>query len=105
MWVMGEVTESGAKAEQAALFLLWPLPHRQCHKAAKRVAFPTEYLRLHPLHVTGALRQRNMAQIKAQIKAPEKELSNEEITNLSDAEFKTLVIRMLTEMVAKYRKK
>ena len=34
-----------------------------------------------------------------QIKIPEKELSNEEIDNLSDAEFKTLVIRMLTEMV------
>ena len=40
-----------------------------------------------------------MAQIKEQIKAPEKiQLSNEEIANLSDAEFKTLVIRMLTEM-------
>ena len=34
-----------------------------------------------------------------QIKAPKIELSNEEIANLSDAEFKTLVIRMLTEMV------
>ena len=41
-----------------------------------------------------------MAQIKEQIKTPEKiQLSNEEIANLSDAEFKTLVIRMLTEMV------
>ena len=30
---------------------------------------------------------------------PEKELSDEEIDNLSDAEFKTLVIRMLTEMI------
>ena len=41
-----------------------------------------------------------MAQIKEQIKAPEKELSNKEIVNLSDAEFKTLVvIRMLTEMI------
>ena len=40
-----------------------------------------------------------MAQMKAQIKTPEKELSNEEIDNLSDAEFKTLEIRMLTEMV------
>ena len=39
-----------------------------------------------------------MAQIKEQIKTPEKELSDEEIDNLSDAEFKTLVIRMLTEM-------
>ena len=37
--------------------------------------------------------------MKEQIKAPEIELSNEEIANLSDAEFKTLVIRMLTEMV------
>ena len=40
-----------------------------------------------------------MAQMKEQIKTPEKELSDEEIANLSDAEFKTLVIRMLKEMV------
>ena len=41
-----------------------------------------------------------MAQMKEQIKAPEKiQLSDEEIDNLSDAQFKTLVIRMLTEMI------
>ena len=41
-----------------------------------------------------------MAKIKEQIKAPEKiQLSNEEIANLSDAQFKTMVIRMLTELV------
>ena len=40
-----------------------------------------------------------MAQVKEQIKTPEKELSDEEIANLSHAEFKTLVFRMLTEMV------
>ena len=39
-----------------------------------------------------------MAQMKEHIKTPEKELNNEEVDNLSDAEFKTLVIRMLTEM-------
>ena len=39
-----------------------------------------------------------MAQMKEQIKTPEKELSDEGIANLSDVEFKTLVIRMLTEM-------
>ena len=39
-----------------------------------------------------------MVQTKAQIKAPKIELSNEKIANLSDAEFKTLVIRILTEM-------
>ena len=37
--------------------------------------------------------------MKEQIKTPEKELSNEEIANLSDAELRTLVIRMLTEMI------
>ena len=37
--------------------------------------------------------------MKEHIKAPKTELSNEKIANLSDAEFKTLVIRMLTEMV------
>ena len=40
-----------------------------------------------------------MSQMKEQIKAPEKDLSDEEIATLSDAEFKTLVIRMLREMV------
>ena len=42
-------------------------------------------------------RQRNMAQMKEQIKTPEKELNKMEISSLSDAEFKTLVIRMLKE--------
>ena len=37
--------------------------------------------------------------MKEQIKIPEKELSNEDIANLSDTEFRKLVIRMLTEMI------
>ena len=37
--------------------------------------------------------------MKEQIKAPKIELSDEEIANLSGTEFKTPVIRMLTEMV------
>ena len=41
-----------------------------------------------------------MAQMKEQFKAPEKvQLSDKEIANLSDAQFKSLVIRMLTELV------
>ena len=39
-----------------------------------------------------------MAQMKEQIKTPEKELNKMEISSLSDAEFKTLVIRMLKEL-------
>ena len=37
--------------------------------------------------------------MKEQIKTPEKEQSDKEIDNLSDAEFKTLVIRTLTELM------
>ena len=39
-----------------------------------------------------------MAQMKEQNKTPEKELNKMEISNLSDPEFKTLVIRMLKEL-------
>ena len=39
-----------------------------------------------------------MAQMKEQIKTPEKELNEMDISNLSDAEFKTLVIGLLKEL-------
>ena len=59
---------------------------------------PGEHLRLRPLYVTGAMRPppKKKAQMKEQIKAPEKiELSDEELANLSDAQFKTLLILSL----------
>ena len=43
-------------------------------------------------------RQTHMAQMKEQNKTPRKELSKTEMANLLDAEFKTLVIRMLREL-------
>ena len=43
-------------------------------------------------------RQRNMTQMKEQNKTSEKEVNKMEISNLSGAEFKTLVIRMLKEL-------
>ena len=42
--------------------------------------------------------------MKEQIKAPEKIQLSEEIANLSDAQFKALVINMLTELVESVRK-
>ena len=39
-----------------------------------------------------------MAQMEEEIKSPEKELNKMEISNWSDAEFKTLVIRMFKEL-------
>ena len=43
-------------------------------------------------------RQRNMVQMKEQIKTSGKELNEMVISNLSDAEFQTLAIRMLKEL-------
>ena len=40
-----------------------------------------------------------MAQMKEKIKTPENNLSSEEIANLSDAEFKTPVVRMLKDLI------
>ena len=46
-----------------------------------------------------------MAQITEHLKAPEKiQLSDKEIANLSDAQFKALVIKMLTELVESVQK-
>ena len=43
-------------------------------------------------------RQRNTTQMKEHIKTAGKQLSNNEIDNLPDSEFKILVIKMLTEL-------
>ena len=43
--------------------------------------------------------QRNMAQMKEQIKTPEKELNKMEKSNLSDAEIKTLVTGILLSLI------
>ena len=40
-----------------------------------------------------------MVQMKEQNRTPEKELNKMEIANLSDAEFKTLVMRWLRELI------
>ena len=42
--------------------------------------------------------------MKEQIKTPEKQLSDKKIANLSNSEFKTLAIRMLTDMVEYHHK-
>ena len=63
---------------------------------------PGEHLRLFPLHNRHAKtkKKKKKAQITEHFKAPEIiQLSSKQIANLSDAQFKTLVIRMLTELV------
>ena len=43
-------------------------------------------------------RQRNMVQMKEQIKTSVKELNKREISNLSYAEFKIMLVRILKEL-------
>ena len=43
-------------------------------------------------------RPRNMSQKEEQEKTPEKDLNKMEISNLPDAEYKTLAVRMLKEL-------
>ena len=64
---------------------------------------PREHLRLHPLVTLSNRRtktKKKKAQMTEHFKAPEKtQLSEEEIANLSDAQFKTLVIKTLAKLV------
>ena len=49
--------------------------------------------------------QRNMSQMNEQNKAQEKELNKMEMSTLPDAEFKTLVIKMLKDLSENFHKK
>ena len=88
MWVEEGVTENQYRLEQVLLLPIRPLPHIQPHSAACDLPHPGEDLRLHPLPHSrcGDKKKKKKAQMKEQIKAPEKiQLSNKEIANLSDA--------------------
>ena len=99
MWAAEGVTQIWQRVEQLPLFPLGPSPTYSGH-SAERLPHPGEHLRLHPLlRNRHAETKKKKAQIKEQIKAPGKiQLSNEEIANLSDAQFKTLVMKMLQEL-------
>ena len=104
LWVSGEVTENGQREEQVALFPLGPSPTYRITTQQCGLPHPGEHLRLCPLLPTGETK-RKVTRMKEQIKAQEKiQLSDEERANLSGAQFKTLVIRKLTELVEYGRK-
>ena len=58
-----------------------------------------EYLRLSPLLPSSQAEKKKYGLNERTDQSSKNRLSDEDIGNLSDAEFKTLVIRMLTEMV------
>ena len=94
--------ESGASAIAPSR----PLPHIQHHSAATSGTPSWGTPKAPPLYLTSAPRlKKKMAQMTEHFKAPEKiQLSDKEIAKLSDAQFKALVIKTLTELVEFVRK-
>ena len=105
MWVLREVTKNQQRAEQAALFPLGlpSLPPTTTYSITRQqpgLPRPGEHLQFHPLIHNRCTETKNTAQMKEKIKVPEKiQQSDEEIANLSDVQFKPLVIRKLTELI------
>ena len=114
----GASAKQTPRSQAVAQSPLRALPPHRATKQLSGLPHSSDFPRLHHIQLTGAFyrepkqlyiihrnkhreaaklrRQRNMAQMKKQKKKPPgKELNEMEITNLSDAEFKTLVIRML----------
>ena len=82
-----------------------PSPTDSITTQPRGLPHPGEHLRLRLSLHNRHTKTKKMAQMKDQIKAPEKiQLSDEGVANLSDVQFKTLVIRMLTELVECGRK-
>ena len=82
------MTEIRQRAEQAPLLPLSPSPTYSITTQRHGLPHPSEHLSSAPYYVMSGPRpkKKKMAQMKEQIKAPEKiQLSNEEIANLSDA--------------------
>ena len=108
MWVAEGVTEIW-QSGVGTIAPSRPLPHVQRHNTVTSIILPQGTPKAPPLKVTDSPRQKKKKKKKAQMtehfKAPEKiQLSKEEIANLLDAQFKTLVIKMLTELVEFGRK-
>ena len=100
MWVAEGVTEIQQRVEQAPLLPLGPSPMYRVTAKQPVLPCPGEHLKLLPFTQQVRQDKKKMAQMKEQNKAPEIiQLSNEEIANGSEAQFKTLVIRQLIELV------
>ena len=93
MWVSEWKIEIRRRVRRAPLLPLGPTPTYSVTVQRPALPRPREHLRLRPLLHNRQAKTKKLAQMKEQIKAPEKiQLSNEEIDNISDAEFKTLGI-------------
>ena len=101
MWEAREVTESGARGELVSkqhCSLSDPSPTDSATTQPRGFPCPGEYLRLCLLQCNRCTETKKHGPNERTDQNSSK-ISDEEIENLSDAEFETLVIRMLTEMM------
>ena len=100
MWQWGNVLKASGKLIKGHCSLSDPSPTYRAITQPSGLPHSGEYLRLCLLLCNRCSKTKKVVQRKEQIKDPEKiQLSNEKIANISDAEFKTLIIRMLTDFV------
>ena len=81
------------------MFSLWSLLPQAAPQQRQLPCSGGKSKALPPYNLSGVPRQRNMAQMKEQSKTSERELNDEQTANLSDGEFKALVIKMLTDLI------
>ena len=100
------MTEIWQRVELAPLLPLSPSLRYSITVQQPALPRPGEYLRLRPLKQQTCQDKKNkIAQMTEHFKAPEIiQLSSEQTADLSDTQFKTLVIRRLTELVEFGRK-
>ena len=107
MWVAEGVTEIWQRVVQEPLLPLGPSPMYSVTAQRPVLPCPGEHLRLCPLlhnwH-TETKKKKNGPHERTHQSSRKIQLSDEETANLSDAQFKTAVIRKLTELVEFGRK-
>ena len=101
--VSHECVEKWTRDQQTSCIVPSLAPPPQAgHSTARKVALPWGIPKVPPpynVELNRGPKQRNRAKMKEQSKTSGRELNEEEITSLSDGEFKALVIKMLTELI------
>ena len=88
MWVAKEVTESRARANQGALFSLGLLLHIPHHNTTMWAAPPWSITKALPLQCNRPTETKKYDPNERTVQKSRKKLSDEKISNLSDAQFK-----------------
>ena len=99
LWEIGEVTESRWELSRWCCSLSDPVPTHSATMQQSGLLCPGEYLRLRPLQCNRYAETKKYGPNERTDQNSRKRTKWQEDNELSDAEFKTFVIRLLTEMI------